>query len=320
MNKKILITGITGFAGSHLADSLLKADKYEISGTHLSDRNLNNINHIKESVTLFQVDLLNLEKVKEVFSIVRPDIIFHLAASTSVADSFKNPSAVLTNNITSQVNILEAAIATKLQLQKILIISSSHVYGNVGLHTLPIDEKVDFRPDNPYSVSKIAQDYLGLSYYLAYKLPIVRLRPFNHIGPRLSPKISISYFAKSIALIEKGLQIPILKVGNLEAKRDFTDVRDMVQAYILAADKCLSGEAYNIGSNKTFSIKQMLDKLLSKAKNEIEIQTDKSLLRPSDIPELRADPTKFQKITDWKPQIDIDQTISDLLDYWREVV
>lgn len=319
MKNKILITGITGFAGSHLAELLVTKD-LEVTGTHISDRHLNNIETVKDKVKLYKVDLVNAEDTFNIVGEVKPDIIFHLAASTSVSDSFKKPAEVITNNAASQVNILEAVKIHNLLSTRIVITSSAHVYGQVSADRIPIDESTPFRPDSPYSVSKITQDYLGLSYFLGYKIPIIRLRPFNHIGPRLSPEISISRFAKMIAVIEKEKCEPVLKVGNLSAKRDFTDVRDMVKAYYLAGEYCVPGEAYNIGTGITYMIKDVLDKLLSLSQRKITIEVDNALLRPSDIPELRCNPDKFKQITGWKPEIPIEKTLKDILDYWRGIV
>lgn len=317
--KKVLITGITGFAGSHLAEYLISKNEYVISGIHSSDRNLDNIKRIKDKIELLKIDLNDSQKTTEVIQKQKPDIIFHLAASADVGRSFENPSEFLVNNTTSQLNILEAIKKTQLKA-KIVIISSAHIYGLVASSSLPINESVPFNPDNPYAVSKITQDYLGLCYYLAYKLPIIRLRPFNHIGPRLSPSISISRFAKLIAEIEKGNAEPVLTVGNLSAKRDFTDVSDMVHAYVLASEKCLPGEAYNIGSGVSHTIQELLDKLLSFSTAKITVKTEEALFRPSDNPELRADSTKFMQATGWKPEIPIEKTLQDTLDYWRSVV
>ncbi len=318
--KKVFITGITGFAGSHLAELLNSENKFDIFGTHVSDRHLDNLDRIKESVNLYKVNLLNSQDISKAINIVKPEIIYHLAASTSVTESFANPTDMLMNNIMSQVNLLEAVKNNNLKIQSIIITSSSHVYGNVSANDLPIDEDVKFRPDNPYSVSKITQDYLGLSYFLAYKLPIVVLRPFNHIGPRLSPSISVSRFARAIALIEKGNGEPILKVGNLDAKRDFTDVHDMVRAYLLALDHCTPGEVYNIGTGKSYSIREILDILLSLSVVKISVESDKSLFRPSDIPELRCNSDKFKRTTGWVPEALIENTLQDILDYWRKVI
>lgn len=318
--KKVLITGITGFAGSHLAELLTQDDQLEISGTHVSDRHLRNLDKVKDTVKLYSVNLLDAEKTAEVVGEVKPDIVYHLAASTFVGDSFKKPAEFITNNVTSQINVHEALKEHSLTDTKFVVISSGHCYGLVHPEDLPIDEETPFRPDNPYSVSKITQDYLGLSYYYSHKQKIVRLRPFNHIGSRLSPDISISRFAKKIVEIEKGKDEPILKVGNLDAKRDFTDVRDMVKAYMLAAEKCTDGEAYNIGTGTSHAIGEVLDMLIGMATVKIEVQSDPALLRPSDIPDLRCDATKFKEATGWEPSISLEQTLKDMLAYWRNLV
>lgn len=320
MQKRVLITGITGFAGSHLADLLVKQHDYNITGTHLSDKHLDNIFSIKDKISLHTVNLLDTEATKKLVKEVKPDVIFHLAASTHVGDSFQNPIDVITNNVNSQINVLEAVKDADLKDTRIVITSSSHTYGLVKPDDLPIDETTPFRPDNPYSISKITQDYLGLQYFLTYKLHIVRLRPFNHIGPRLSPGVSISRFAKFIAEAEKGIQKPVLKVGAMTTKRDFTDVRDMVRAYVLSLDGCEEGEAYNIGTGKSHTIQEVLDKVLALTKINITVESDDTLFRPSDIPELRCNAAKFTKATGWKPEISLDQTVKDMLEYWRAVV
>ena len=318
--KKVLITGITGFAGSHLAEFLLAQNEFSLTGTHVSDKHLSNIEAIREQITLTKVDLMDAEATKKLIENTTPDIIFHLAASTSVAESFKNPLGVIVNNTASQLNLLEAVRIAGLTGTKIIITSSAHVYGVVSKKDLPINEEVSFKPDNPYSVSKITQDYLALQYFIAHKLSIIRLRPFNHSGSRLSPAISISRFAKSIAEIEKGLQPPVLKVGNLDAKRDFTDVRDIVRAYAVAVDKCTVGEAYNIGSGTAYRMQVLLDKLLALSTVAITVEEDPAFLRPSDIPELRCDVTKFHAATGWMPEISIEDSLKETLDYWRNIV
>jgi GDP-4-dehydro-6-deoxy-D-mannose reductase len=314
---KILITGITGFAGSHLAELLVQQPNSEILGTHVSDRNLENIIGIKDKIRLEKVNLLDGEKIGEIVGAFKPDIIYHLAASTQPAESFRKPAEFLTNNIASEVNVLEAVKNNKLNTCKIVLISSAHVYGWVLPENIPMTESTPFRPDNPYSVSKIAQDYLGLSYYLAYKLHTIVLRPGNHIGPRQSPEISISRWAKEIVEIEKVHKEPILKVGNLTTKRDYTDVRDMVRAYTLAAAHGIAGEVYNIGTGVAYTMQDMLDKLLSYSSAKITVEVDQTFLRPSDIPELRIDASKFRQATGWKPELPIEITLQDTLNYWR---
>lgn len=318
--KKALITGITGFAGSHLAELLVAEKQYEVYGVCATDRHLNNIATIHNDIHLEKINLLDAAETQRIVQEVKPEVIFHLAAAASVGDSFKKAAEFITNNATSQINIFEAVKETNLALEKLVVISSAQIYGLIKPADLPIHENVAFNPDNPYSVSKITQDYLGLCYYAAYKLPIVRLRPFNHIGPRLSADFSISRFAKKIAEIEKGLEEPILRVGNLDAKRDFTDVRDMANAYVKAAEKCVDGEAYNIGTGTSYKIGDVLDKLVGIANLQIKIQTEESLFRPSDLPELRADASKFQQATGWQPTISLEQTLQDMLAYWRNIV
>lgn len=318
--KKVLITGITGFAGSHLAELLVSKNEFEVFGTHVSDRNLNNLTSVQNKVKLFKVNLIDQTETTKVITEVRPDVIYHLAASTSVAESFKNPSAVITNNTASQINVLESVKDLKLNNTKIIITSSAHVYGQIALDDLPIDENTPFKPDNPYAVSKITQDYLGLSYFLGYQLQIIMLRPFNHVGPRLSPDIALSSFAKAIVEIEKGKTEPVLRVGNMTTKRDFTDVKDMVRAYYLASEHCIPGEAYNIGTGESHTMQSILDLMLNISKTKIEVVSDPAKFRPSDLPELRCDVRKFQQATGWKPEAKLADSLQEMLDYWRKVV
>jgi len=224
------------------------------------------------------------------------------------------------NNIASQMNVLSGIKDNNLFDTKVLVVSSGEIYGLVRKHDLPIDEETKFMPTSPYAVSKIAQDFLGLQYFLSYNLKIIRVRPFNHIGPRQSPSFVVASIAKRIAEIEKGKRKPVISVGNLSAKRDFTDVRDMVRAYTLAIEKGKSGEVYNIGSEKSYKISEVLDNLLKLSKVKIKVNIDKNLLRPVDIPELLCDATKFKNLTNWRPEIDINTTLKDTLDYWRSIV
>jgi GDP-4-dehydro-6-deoxy-D-mannose reductase len=318
--KKVLITGVTGFAGSHLAEILVQDNKWDVVGIHASDRNLANLKDIKDAIHLEKVNLLDAEHTSRVISEIKPEIIFHLAAAATVKDSFEKAAEFINNNSASQINIFEAVRKNDLLDTKIIVVSSANIYGIVSSSDIPINEDVAFNPDNPYSVSKITQDYLGLCYYLSYKLPIIRLRPFNHVGSRMSVELSVSRFAKQIAEIEKGLKEPVITVGNLEAKRDFTDVRDMARAYILATEHCRPGEAYNIGTGTSHVIGDVLTQLIGMSNQQIEVKSDESLFRPSDIPELRADSSKFKKETGWEPTISFEKTLEDLLAYWRNIV
>lgn len=320
MGKNVLITGISGFAGSHLAEYLTNQENCHITGTYLEGKSLENLPSVKNTADLVKIDLTNEKQVFNLVADAKPDIIFHLAAQSSTADSFKNPKDTIVNNVVAQINMLEAVRSAKIPQARILIVSSADVYGRVPLKDLPIDEETNFVPMNPYAVSKIAQDFLGLQYFLSYNIHIVRVRPFNHIGPRQSPNFVIAAFAKKIAEIEKGQCEPVLYVGNLEAKRDFTDVRDMVKAYVDIIEKGEAGNVYNIGSGTAYKIAEMLDRLLAFAKVKIAVKLDKDLFRPSDTEELLCDNTKIQKTTAWKPTISLEKSLQDTLDYWRNIV
>lgn len=317
---KVLITGITGFAGSYLAEYLAAKEKYDISGTYLFNTSLINVDEVKDKLNLVKVDLTSEKEVFNIIKKISPSIIFHLAALSSPADSFKIPSETLTNNISLQVNLFEAVRRSNLLDTKILVVSSADIYGKVKKEDLPIDENTPLMPTNPYSVSKIAQDFLGLTYFLSYNLKIIRVRPFNHIGPRQSSQFVVSSFAKQIAEIEKGKREPTLRVGNLDTKRDFVNVKDIARAYVLAIEKGKYGEVYNIGSGKSYKISDILRILVSMSSRKIKIEKDESLFRPSDNQELLCDIRKFQKLTAWKPKISIEETLKDTLDYWRNII
>lgn len=318
--KNVLITGVSGFAGSYLAEYLVSKKEFDVYGTYLLEESKVNVSKVRDNIRLIKADLSKEDQVFGLIKKVRPSLIFHLAALTSPADSFKNPKETITNNIALQINLLEAIKKNNLFNAKILIVSSADIYGLVEKKDLPIDEDTKLMPTSPYSVSKIAQDFLGLTYYLSYFLKIIRVRSFNHIGPRQSPNFVVASFAKQIAEIEKGKRKPILSVGNLEAKRDFTNVKDMVRAYSLAIEKGKVGQAYNIGSGVSYKISDILDKLVSMSRVKIAIEKEETLMRPSDNPELVCDTSKFVELTRWKPVISIETTLKDTLDYWRNII
>lgn len=319
MAKKALITGVTGFAGSFLADVLIKNNQ-EVYGLARDIDSAKNLVGIKDKIKLFSVDLFNPKALDSIIRDINPDFVFHLAASAPTGESFKNPSYVLQNNIISELNILEALKSQGLLNTKTLIVSSGEVYGAIKKSDLPLDEDTPLRPVNPYSVSKIAQEFLAMQYFLTYKLNIVTARPFNHIGPRQTANFVVSAFARQIAEIEKGKKGAIIKVGNLNAKRDFTDVRDVVIAYyLLANEEGNTGEIYNIGSGKSYKISEILDILLSFSKLKIKIEVDKALFRPVDVPEIICDNNKIKKLTNWNPSILLEKSLFDTLDYWRNI-
>ncbi len=317
--KKVFITGITGFAGSFLAEHLVSLG-HDVSGTYISDKSVEYVDAIKDKIRLHKVNLLEADTVKNIIKEEQPEWVFHLAALTAPGLSFDNPTDTMTNNIAAEIHLFEALRKADLLASRVLITSSAEVYGIVAPNDLPIDEDTPLRPTTPYAVSKIAQDYLGLQYFLSYKMPIVRVRPFNHIGPRQSDAFAIGAFAKKIAMIEKGKMEPILKVGNTDAKRDFTDVRDMVRAYALVLENGIPSEVYNIGSGVSHKIADVLDMMLKESTTSITVETDESLLRPVENPELICDATKVRDATRWMPVIPLEQTLKDTLDYWRGIV
>ena len=313
---KVLITGISGFAGSHLAEFLLDKD-YKVFGTFYDKSTFSNLNGFIDRITLYQCDIRNYNNLKEIIKKVKPDEIYHLAAISFVPNSLKDPKLTFDTNLYGTLNLYQAVIEQKIN-PKILFVGSADEYGIVNKNDIPIKENYPLQPVNLYSISKASADFLSYFYFKNYNLNIIRVRPFNHIGPRQSPEFVCSSFAKQIAEIEKGLKEPIIKVGNLEAKRDFTDVRDIVMAYWLAMQNGETGEVYNICSGKTFSIEGLLNKALSLCEKNIRVKQDLKRLRPSDVPLLMGDFTKFTKKTGWEPEIPFKKTLKDILNYWRE--
>lgn len=312
---KALITGITGFAGSHLADLLL-AEGYEVSGTVRWRSQKQNIVHIEPKLNLIECDIKDATSVKRIVDQVRPDRIYHLAAQSFVLTSWHAPAETLVTNLVGQLNVFEAVRELRIS-PRIQIACSSEEYGMVNADEMPITEGNPLRPLSPYGVSKVAQDVLAYQYYMSYGLEVVRTRAFNHTGPRRGEVFVASSFARQVAMIEKGLQDPVVFVGNLDAVRDFTDVRDTVRGYHLSLEKGEVGEVYNICSGQGRSMRELLDTILAHSRVTIETRQDPARMRPSDVPVLVGDSTKFRKATGWKPQIPFDQTIEDLLEYWR---
>ena len=312
---KVLITGITGFVGSHLAEYCL-AQGAEVHGTVQWRSKTDNIDYFKDSLHLVECDLRDATSTNNVIAKAAPDWIFHLAAQSFVPTSWHAPGETLMTNILCEVNLFEALRVQGLN-PRVHIAGSSEEYGLCYDHEMPVTESNPLRPLSPYAVSKVTQDLLGYQYFKSYGIPIIRTRAFNHTGPRRPPNFVASSFAKQIAEIENGHVPPVIKVGNLEAVRDFSDVRDIVKAYWLALEKGEPGEVYNIASGRGWSIQEILDKFLSLTKTKVKIQQDPERFRPSDVPRLLGDSTRFRERTGWQPQIPFDQTLQDLLEYWR---
>ncbi len=325
MTERILITGITGFVGSHLADYVLSlGNKYEVIGTkrwHLS--RLDNIRHIQKRITLLECNLTDPIGVADMLKEAAPDRIFHCAAESFVSPSWKHPGHYMTVNYMATVNLLDALHRMKSKAP-FHIPGSGEEYGDIADDELPITPESVLRPVNPYAVSKIAQDLIGYVYHRSYGLNVIRTRAFNHEGPRREKVFGIPWYAHQIACVEAGLQEPLLKVGHLEDRRNFTHVRDMVEAYWMSTEKCTPGEMYLIGSEDPASIhtfRECLEMLIAMSTVKgIRYEIDPQYVRPTQVPQLIADTSKFRKATGWKPRIPFNQILTDTLDYWRERV
>ncbi len=308
---KALIIGGAGFVGSYLIDYLQNNLKWSISVTKMFHEKMNT-----DNVDVFNLDILNKDDITKLLTTIKPDYIFHLAAQSSVSLSWKNPALTIDVNIKGAVNLLDAV--RELQYKpRILLIGSGEEYGHIKPEETPINEDNATRPGNIYAATKVTQNLIGKIYSEAYGSDIIMVRSFNHIGPNQLPTFVVADFCKQVAEIEKGLKEPIIRVGNLSAKRDFTDVRDVVRAYALIIQKGKRGETYNVGSGKSIAIEEILRMVLSISETEISVETDINKLRPVDVPIIEADITKLVKTTGWQKQINIEDTIADTLNYWR---
>lgn len=307
---KALITGVDGFVGKYLSEYLLKQD-YEIYGTTISE------NYKNDKINVKKMNLLDTEQVNAVINDVKPDKIFHLAGQSAVGFSWKEPALTISVNVNGTVNLLEA-VKNYSKDSKILIIGSSDQYGIIKPEDCPIKETQLQIPQSPYGISKKTQEELGKLYVKAYKMNIIFVRAFNHIGAGQGENFVVPDFASKIVKIEKGA-IPVLKVGNLDTLRDFTDVRDIARGYVMLLENGKIGESYNIGSGNVVRVRQILEKLVNLSNKEIKIEIDKEKFRPVDIPIVQCDNSKIKRDTGWKPEISIDETLKDVLKYWRKI-
>lgn len=319
----MLITGITGFVGSHLCDYLLQNHPdVKVFGLVRWRSPKDNILHVLDKITLIEGDLTDLPSLVNCLQISKPDFVFHLAAQSYVPYSFTAPVATLQANCIGTCNLLEAIKTLKLQKQidpVVHICSSSEVYGQVTEADIPIKETCPLRPASPYAVSKVCEDMLGLQYWLSWGIKTIRTRMFTHEGFRRSEVFVTSNFAKQIAEIQLGIrQEKVIYVGNLNSVRTFADVKDTVRAYWLLVNKCQPGEVYNIGGTETMTVEEMLNRMIKQSEvTDIQIKIDPARLRPSDVTLQIPDCSKFRAETGWKSNIPYDQTIKDSLDYWN---
>jgi GDP-4-dehydro-6-deoxy-D-mannose reductase len=314
---RVLITGITGFVGSHMAEYAL-AKGAQVFGSYRWRSKTENIEHLRSKVTFIESDLRDVSSVRSLLEVSVPDYVVHLAAQSFVGVSWHAPAETLTTNILSQVNLLEALRGLKMS-PRLLAVGSSEEYGLVFEDELPIKETNPLRPLSPYAVSKVTQDMMAYQYFKSYGLPIIRTRAFNHEGPRRGDVFVTSNFARQVAEIEAGLREPVVYVGDLTPRRDYSDVRDVVRGYWLLLERGEPGEVYNLCSGRSWSIQQVLDFVLKLSTVKgIEVKTDPARLRPSDVMILEGDPGKMHKATGWKTEIPFERTLTELLEYWRQ--
>jgi GDP-4-dehydro-6-deoxy-D-mannose reductase len=314
---RVLITGITGFVGSHMAELAL-ARGAEVFGSARWRSKTENIEHLRSRITLIESDLRDVSSVRTLVDAAAPDYVIHLAAQSFVGVSWQAPAETLTNNLLCQVNLFEAIRALRLA-PRFLAIGTSEEYGMTYPEELPIRETNPLRPLSPYAVSKVGQDMLAYQYFKSYGLPIIRTRAFNHEGPRRGDVFVTSNFARQIAEIEAGRREPVIFVGDLKPRRDYCDVRDIVRGYWGLLERGEPGEVYNLCSGRTWAIQQVLDFLLERSTVKgIQVRTDPARFRPSDVMILEGDPSKIHRATGWKAEIPFEQTLQELLDYWRE--
>lgn len=326
MREKILITGTEGFVGSHMADFLLEKGTYEVYGIkRWNNSRLRNIRHLLDKIEFIDCDITDQIAVRNLLRKIKPDKIYHFAAESAVAPSWDHPTHYMNVNYNGTVNFLDAMRELGIN-PRFLIPGSGEEYGEIQEEELPIDENTILRPVNPYSVTKIAQDLIGFVYYKSYGLNVIRTRAFNHEGPRRDYFFGVSSYAYQIAKIEQGKQKPVIKTGYLDDKRNFTHVKDLVEAYYQAIKKCKPGELYVIGSEDLEHIhtfKEVLNMLIEISdldKNKIKIETEPKFVRPTNVPRLIGNSSKFRELTGWEPKISFRKMLEDILEYWRDFV
>lgn len=317
---RVLITGVAGFAGSHLADRLVAAGN-TVFGTQLPGENLANLTNVSGAIELVPCDITRRADVLGAVEAACPDWIFHLAGQASVGDSLHNPGLTIDVNVKGTVNVLEAARLTSRRVQpRVLIVSSAEVYGHLSEEQLPATEDTTLAPLHAYAVSKVATHYLGQAYHRTYGVPVIEARPFNHIGPRQRTGFVVPDFASQVAAIRAGQQEPIIRVGNLGPRRDFTDVRDVACAYELLAQFGEPGEVYHICSGRAYAVQEVLNGLLALCERPVTVETDSKRMRPVRMPVLLGSADRLRAKTGWVPSIPLARSLADTLSYWEETL
>jgi GDP-4-dehydro-6-deoxy-D-mannose reductase len=317
MIMRILITGITGFAGSYLAEALLTDKSVELHGTSRDQEWPASCAHLAERVKFRTCDLCDGAAVMAVLRESQPDQIYHLAGFAHAGQSFQDPDAAWEGNLTATRRLYDA-IARWGGSPRVLFVGSGLIYGDISGPDNPPDEDTPLHPNSPYASSKAAADLVSYQYTVAPGLDIVRVRPFNHIGPRQGPQFAVAHFAQQIAVIERGACPPVLETGDLRPRRDLTDVRDMVRAYLLLMERGRTGRAYNAGTGTSQSMQEVLERLLAQARVKIDTRQQAELMRVAETNVVRANATRLRKEIGWLPQIPLQQTLIDILEYWRQ--
>lgn len=312
--KRALVIGAAGFVGGYLIKELKKSHDMEVFATKLP-----NSQWESTLARVYDLDIMEKDDIVDLLFEIRPDYIFHLAAQSSVGVAWKRPGMTVDVNIKGSINVMDA-IRELYYKPRILLIGSGEEYGHIEEGETPIRENNPLRPGNIYAATKVCQNMIGHIYSQAYDMELVLVRAFNHIGPGQAPLFVVSDFCKQVAEIEKNLREPVMKVGNLAARRDFTDVRDVVKAYVKLAQMGVPGETYNVGRGKAIAIKELLQMIIERSIADIEVEIDPAKIRPVDVPVIEADTSKIYKLTGWKPEITLEQTISETLDYWRKQI
>jgi GDP-4-dehydro-6-deoxy-D-mannose reductase len=314
---RLLVTGATGFVGRHLVELIRSSGGQAVFGTtRRATKGQSGRGDPTVGIPWFVGDLTDASFADSVVQDAKPDWVVHLAAQASVAESWQDPARTLINNVLAQLNLLEG-IVRHAPRARVLVVGSAEEYGRPEQSELPAAESTPIRPDSPYGVSKVTQDYLGLQYHLGRGLDVVRVRPFNLFGPGQDDQFAVASFARQIAEAEAGLREPVISVGNLSVQRDYTDVRDAVRAYLSVLERGRSGEVYNVGGGGVHAMRDVLDALIRRAGRPVQVVVDAARFRPVDAPVISPDVTRIRLEVGWSARIPFDQTVEDVLQYWR---